>query len=302
MATQCRSKNPHNCRVHGNPTVSNLQAQADKAAVAGNMQEYFKLREQIDAAVDGTEPEPEKETPYVSKYPLDDKTLAAGEDAWYSTINEWHQLTNTEATAAESSMMTRGVKHTVKHALARADEHMPEGVITPKAVQTVANMFFNEYYKYSNPEATSNSAYFRSIGKAVLRATRKEPENETKPNLSKATTAAPATASSGYSKETLNAGVNAWRETIEDWQTMTLSPTDDDSEWSNGTSKDVEKALEAAKPHLHNGKSNPAAEAAAAQVIFDAHYEGRTPPSHATPTSAYYRSIAQRVIAATNQK
>lgn len=301
MATQCRAKEPHNCRVHGNPTVSNLQEQADKAAVAGNMSEYFGLREKIDAALDAVPLE--KEAPVTSKYPLDDKTLAAGEDAWYSTVNEWHQLTNTEVTAAESSMMTRGVKHTVKRALAQADEHMPDGTITPKAVQTVANMFFNEYYKYTNPEATSNSAYFRSIGKAVLRATRKEPETETTknpPKAKEATTEAPST--SNYSKETLNAGVNAWRETVQDWQAMTLSPSDDDSEWNNGTSKHVENALEAAKPHLYNGKSNPAAEAAAAQAIFNAHYEGRTPPAHATPDSAYYRSIAQRVIAAANLK
>lgn len=303
MATKCRAKEPHNCRVHGNPTVSNLQEQADKAAVAGNMSEYFALREQIDAALDAVPLE--EETSVTSKYSLDDKTLAAGEDAWYATVNEWHQLTNTDATAAESQMMIRGVKHTVKRALAQADQHMPEGVITPKAVQTVANMFFNEYYKHTNPDSTSNSAYFRSIGKAVLRATRKESETETTanpPKAKEATTSTPATSASSYNKETLTAGVNAWRETVEDWQAMTLSPSDDDSEWNNGTSKHVEKALEAAKPHLNNGKSNPAAEAAAAQVIFDAHYEGRTPPPHATPDSSYYRSIAQRVLKAANQK
>ena len=168
MTAKCRAKNPNACRVHGNPTVQDLQKQADQAAVAGNMTEYFKLREQIDTAIDTAQ------TNTTNAYPLDDETLSEGSHAWHDTIKQWQRNMVTEQSPEEDRLIMTGVKHTVKRALQAADEHMPEGKITPRAIEAAGDTFYNEYYKNKPTDAKSNSPYFRSIGKAVLEATRQK--------------------------------------------------------------------------------------------------------------------------------
>lgn len=178
MSTECRAKDPNGCRVHGNPTISSLQAKVDQAAQAGNMNDYLSLRAQVDAAHEmldsQTASEPTKTTsepPQTTATGLDDATLEAGADAWYDTIQQWHQFTG-EETSMEERIMSRSVKRAVKTALVSADKHMLNGEITPAAIESVGNVFFNAYYKGRNPTGTSDSPYFRSIGKAVLEATR----------------------------------------------------------------------------------------------------------------------------------
>lgn len=172
MATECRAKNPNACRVHGNPTISSLQAKVDQAAQAGNMNDYLSLRAQVDAAHEMLDSQTAPETKSSSPTGLDDTTLDAGAEAWHDTIAEWHQFTGEETSMEERILMVRGVKHTVKTALASADQYMPNGEITPEAIEAVGNVFFNAYYKNQNPTGTSDSPYFRSIGEAVLKATR----------------------------------------------------------------------------------------------------------------------------------
>lgn len=188
MATQCRATNPNNCRIHGNPTISSLQAQADKAAHAGNMTEYTALREQIDAAHDALESQPnalESKTtenpetntttaiPTTAKRIMDDETLEAGSNAWYQTITGWQQLTNEDTPAEEQRMMKAGVKQDVKKALARADLHIREGRITPAAIDAVAAVFYDTYFQGKPPRFSDHrTPYFQSIGKAILKATR----------------------------------------------------------------------------------------------------------------------------------
>lgn len=171
MATECRAKNPNACRVHGNPTISSLQAQVDQAAQAGNMNDYLSLRAQVDAAHEMLDSQTAPETETVTAT-AQDATLEAGADAWHDTIAQWHQFTGQETSMEERIMMVRGVKHTVKTALASADQYMPDGEVTPAAIEAAGNVFFNAYYKGRNPTGTADSPYFRSIGEAVLKATR----------------------------------------------------------------------------------------------------------------------------------
>jgi hypothetical protein len=166
MATECRAKNPNACRVHGNPTISSLQEKVDQAAKAGNMNDYLSLRAQVDAAHEALDSET------VSSDQSEVITLDAGAEAWHNTIADWHQFTGEETSMEERILMVRGVKHTVKRALASADQYMPNGEITPEAIAAAGNVFFNDYYKNQNPTGTADSPYFRSIGKAVLEATR----------------------------------------------------------------------------------------------------------------------------------
>lgn len=171
MAAECRAKDPNGCRVHGNPTISALQAQADQAAQAGNMNEYLSLREQLDSAhemLDSQTTSESKQTTATGQ----DATLDAGAEAWQDTISQWHQFTGEDTSMEERIMMVRGVKHTVKTALTSADQHMPEGKVTPAAIKAAGDVFFNAYYQGRNPTGTSDSPYFRSIGEAVLKATR----------------------------------------------------------------------------------------------------------------------------------
>lgn len=48
MAAKCRAKNPNNCRVHGNPDTSDLKAQADQAASAGDLGAYLNARGELE--------------------------------------------------------------------------------------------------------------------------------------------------------------------------------------------------------------------------------------------------------------
>jgi hypothetical protein len=171
MSTECRAKDPNGCRVHGNPTISSLQAQVDQAAQAGNMNDYLNLRAQVDAAHEMLDSQTASEPKQTTATGLDDATLEAGADAWYDTIKQWHQFTG-EETSMEERIMSRSVKRAVKTALVSADQHMLNGEITPAAIESVGNVFFNAYYKGRNPTGTADSPYFRSIGKAVLEATR----------------------------------------------------------------------------------------------------------------------------------
>lgn len=171
MSTECRAKDPNACRVHGNPTISSLQAQVDQAAQEGNMNDYLSLRAQVDAAHEMLDSQTAPETK-PSSSTGQDATLDAGAEAWQDTISQWHQFTGEDTSMEERIMMVRGVKHTVKTALASADQHMPEGKVTPAAIKAAGDVFFNAYYQGRNPTGTSDSPYFRSIGKAVLEATR----------------------------------------------------------------------------------------------------------------------------------
>lgn len=168
MTSKCRAKNPDECRVHGNPTITNLQKQADKAAMAGDMKEYFNLREQIDAAIDN--PAGTAET---SSYPLDDATLAAGEDGWYSAVNEWEVLTDQDRSWEENKLLVMGVKHAVKRVLQAADEHMPDGKITPEALQVAADKVFELTYG-NNSKKEKPDAYFKAVAKEILESTRQK--------------------------------------------------------------------------------------------------------------------------------
>lgn len=172
MATECRAKDPKGCRVHGNPTISILQAKVDQAAQAGNMNDYISLRAQVDAAHEMLDSQTVPEQKPSSPTGLDDATLDAGAEAWHNTIAQWHQMTGEETSMEERIMMVKGVKHTVKTALASADQYMLNGEINPAAIESVSNIFFNAYYQGRNPTGTADSPYFRSIGKAVLEATR----------------------------------------------------------------------------------------------------------------------------------
>jgi hypothetical protein len=172
MSTECRAKDPKSCRVHGNPTISSLQAKVDQAAQAGNMNDYLSLRAQVDAAHEMLDSQAAPEPKPTSSTRLDDATLDAGAEAWHQTIEGWHEMMGEETSWEERMMMTKGVKHTVKTALAAADQYMLDGEINPAAIETVGNIFFNAYYKGQNPTGTADSPYFRSIGKAVLEATR----------------------------------------------------------------------------------------------------------------------------------
>lgn len=171
MSTECRAKDPNACRVHGNPTISSLQAQVDQAAQAGNMNDYLNLRAQVDAAHEMLDSQTDPEPKQITATGLDDATLEAGADAWHDTIEQWHQFTG-EETSMEERIMSRSVKRAVKTALVSADKHMPDGKVTPAAIKAAGDVFFNAYYKGRNPTGTSDSPYFRSIGKAVLEATR----------------------------------------------------------------------------------------------------------------------------------
>lgn len=136
------------------------------------MNDYLSLRAQVDAAHEMLDSQPNPETKPSSSAGLEDATLDAGAEAWQDTISQWHQFTGEDTSMEERIMMVRGVKHTVKTALASADQYMPDGKVTPAAIEAAGNVFFNAYYKNQNPTGTADSPYFRSIGEAVLKATR----------------------------------------------------------------------------------------------------------------------------------
>lgn len=129
MATECRAKNPATCRMHGNPTISNLQAQADQAAVSGNAEEYLALRQQIDAAHDKSDLYHDN---LVRAGELQEKIVESGAEACFDSAM------NHQRDWSSQSLRTRDFfrKH-VENALAAAEPHMVDGAETSNAVKAI---------------------------------------------------------------------------------------------------------------------------------------------------------------------
>lgn len=65
MSVECRAKNPTTCRVHGiGNDFGSLQAEANEAALSGDIDAYIKTREQMDALTDKTSKKTGSELPF----------------------------------------------------------------------------------------------------------------------------------------------------------------------------------------------------------------------------------------------
>ena len=126
MATQCRATDPNTCRIHSNNTISQLQAQADQAALSGNINDYVSLREQIDAAHDAIESQstkPNRKEPTPAKRPprkTVQQMVTDGANAGLKLIADWREMEadeRPEAPDEEIQMVKRGLKEEVEKSL-----------------------------------------------------------------------------------------------------------------------------------------------------------------------------------------
>lgn len=189
MATQCRATDPTTCPYHSNTTISNLQAQADQAALSGNISDYIALREQMDAAQDAlhsqptekplaTQPAPVKQA--VAKRTIrktSQQMTTAGVNAALKQIADWQEM---EADARpypdekEVQMVKRGLRKEVEKGIHEAMKTHPDKKLTTEseAINEVAYVLFDSYYGEDKPSVGlfHESPYFKGLAETILEA------------------------------------------------------------------------------------------------------------------------------------
>lgn len=189
MKSECRATNPTTCPYHGNTTISNLQAQADQAAMSGNISEYIALREQMDAAQDAlhsqptekpiaTKPAPVK--PAAAKRTIrrtSQQMIEAGTNAALKHIADSREM---EADARpypaeeEVQMVKRGLREEVTKGIQAARKKHPNKKLTTEqeAIDEVAYVLFDSFYGENKPSVGlfHRSLYFQNLGKTILEA------------------------------------------------------------------------------------------------------------------------------------
>ena len=175
MATQCRAADPNTCRIHSNNTISQLQAQADQAALSGNINDYVSLREQIDAAHDAIESQSTKTKPTPAKR-LPRKTaqqmITDGANAGLKLIADWREMEadeRPEAPDEEIQMGKRGLKEEVEKSLREGKKKKAAEV-----EDNLAFILFESYYQGNPPHfATPRDPYFQTLANTILKAASK---------------------------------------------------------------------------------------------------------------------------------
>lgn len=165
MATECRAKNPKQCRVHGNSLISDLQAQADQAAKSGNIETYMNLRQKIDEAHE-LRSNLEEESPHTD---LKIEEAAAG---WFEYVGGGRKW-------LDVSPQTRNeFRRDAEMCLSAAEPHMENGEITPAAINAAARKVYiasfgpdaldDEADAFESGFSPETSPYYTEISKTIL--------------------------------------------------------------------------------------------------------------------------------------
>lgn len=122
MKTKCRAKDPNTCRNHSDHTTQVLQQHADNAVAAGNADDYLTARSEQDKKESPVQLAPEKQE--IPKEAIEAAVKARwGRTDEYTYISEY---------AKENRIAIE------RAALSEALTHMPNGVITEEAVESMA--------------------------------------------------------------------------------------------------------------------------------------------------------------------
>lgn len=171
MATECRAKNPKNCRVHGNSLVTNLQAQADQAAQSGNIEMYMDLRQKIDEVH-------ELRNLLEEEAPHSDRKVEDAASEWFERFGGGRKWLD------EAPETREEYRQSAELCLAAAEPYMKDGEITPEAINAAARRVYTNIYGYEalenedEPDAFDSahdpisSPYYKEIAKTILNASK----------------------------------------------------------------------------------------------------------------------------------